>query len=418
MAPQPRLFISHSSQDKALTRELVDVLKPALGDHPGFEPLVDVDCLAAGEEWPQQLHAMMAYAHAGLLLFTRAAMNRPDWIRKEAYILTWRRSLDPSFKVFYTFLDDVVEKDLTDRGFGPAHLNLIQRLPAITPEEISVQLRALQPAVLPSTPFDELVLALTQSLKLEAVALEALVAKLQAPAVPWLPSGMSAAVGQIAARLLAGRFGSLRNLSGLINDLKKLGIEGEALRKVMRWVAPHWLAPEAAGKLAAVVDQLWRHGQGGWAAINGSAAARLYTARMFVYRVLPFQFQTRVAQVEGPTHDASADYYTGAICKWLREQEQHVPPDERVYPPDDEALIEQLETDEGFLFVPLRKPDKATLETLRDRFPRVVFLLWTGEQLEALGFDLPTMPLEPPVDRTVEKVEAAEWRSALNALRG
>jgi len=418
VATQPRLFISHSSQDKALTRELIDELKPALGDHPGFEPLVDVDCLAAGEEWPQQLHAMMAYAHAGLLLFTPAAMKRPDWIRKEAYILTWRRSLDPSFKVFYVFRDGVVEKDLTDRGFAPAHLNLIQRLAATTPAAINLELRAESPAAAPSTAFEDLVLALSQHIKLDTTALEALATKLDAPPVPWLPSGIAAATGRIAARLLAGKFGALNNLSGLVNELKRLGIKNDSLRQVMRWVAPYWLAPEAAGRLAAVADELWRQGQGGWATVNGGELDRQYTAKMFAYRVRPFNFETRVADVEPGTNDPSADYYTAAICNWLRKEEKELPPDERVYPLDDQALIEQLKTRSGFLFVPLRTPDKDTLETLRKRFPRVVFLLWTGEQLEALGFELPVMPLEPAVDRVVESNQSAEWKTSLTAARG
>ncbi len=50
---------------------------------------------------------------AGLLLFTPAALVRPDWTRKEAYILMWRRSLDPSFNVFYVCRDGVSHQDLT-----------------------------------------------------------------------------------------------------------------------------------------------------------------------------------------------------------------------------------------------------------------------------------------------------------------
>jgi hypothetical protein len=93
---RPRIFLSHSSKDETLTRDVAGALALGGGGHPGFEVLVDYDHLRAGEEWPAQLHAMMAFAHAGVLLLTRAAMNRPHWVLKEAYILTWRQSLDPT----------------------------------------------------------------------------------------------------------------------------------------------------------------------------------------------------------------------------------------------------------------------------------------------------------------------------------
>ena len=68
MAGRPRLFISHSSRNQALTEQIRDALQAPAGGHPGFEVLVDVDRLRAGEEWPIQLHAMMAHADAGLIL--------------------------------------------------------------------------------------------------------------------------------------------------------------------------------------------------------------------------------------------------------------------------------------------------------------------------------------------------------------
>jgi hypothetical protein len=57
-AGKPRLFISHSSSDTALTKSVVDALSPAIGDHPGFEMLVDQVALTPGIEWLPQLHAM------------------------------------------------------------------------------------------------------------------------------------------------------------------------------------------------------------------------------------------------------------------------------------------------------------------------------------------------------------------------
>jgi len=415
---KPRLFISHSSHDLALTQSVVAALEPPVAPHPGFEVLVDKTFLKGSDDWPFQLHAMMAFAHAGLLLFTRAAMNRPDWIRKEAYILTWRRSLDPSFKVFYVFLDDVTEQDLIDKGFAPAHLNLIQRLAATDPEKIAEEIRPLVPARRPGTPFERLTLFLSQHLKLEADALDELAAELAAPPLPWLPGGRSGSIGAIAARILAGQFGNIPDLGSLLNMLKVLGVQTESLLVILRWVAPYWLAPEAAARLAAVARNLWSNQIGGWALINGDSVAD-YTAPMMVFKALPFDFQYQIASIEGGTSDPGVEYYSHAICDAVRTADRAKDPKLRVgYPDDDTAMIAQLKKDKPFLFVPLKTPDRETLDGLRDRFPKVVFLLWTGPALEPLAFDLPVVALEPEIDGGREGTEYADWRSAKRSLGG
>ena len=411
---KPRLFISHSSQDPILTAEVSKALVTASGTHPGFEVLVDTDCLQAGQEWPVQLHAMMAYAHAGLLLFTPAAMTRPDWIRKEAYILTWRRSLDPDFRVFYAFLDGVTQQQLTATGFEPAHLNLIQSLKSTEPEDIAAEIKTFGPPPLGNqTPFEQLTFYLAQNLKLDPEALNQLAGDLSAPPVlAWVQGSPGLGAGRIAARVLAGRFGLIGTLSALINALKALGIQKNSLKNVMRWVGPFWVSPEAAGRLAAATDDLWRNRTGGVAVINGECVVK-YTAKMFVYKVHPFKFECQIADIEGGTHKADAEYYTAAICKWLRKRDLERPYDERVgYADEDDELRVQLKQRSPFLFVPIKAPDEETLETLRDNFPTVVFLLWTGSDLEQIAYVLPVIRLEPPVEQHAgeERIPAVDQR--------
>ena len=413
----PRVFVSHSSKDAALTDAVADAL--GRGD-PKFEPLVDKECLRGGEEWPNQLHAMMAYAHAGLLLLTRAAMTRPDWVRKEAYILTWRRSLDPDFKVFYTLRDGVTREDLAKNGFGPAHLDLIQALQATEPDGIAAEIRKWgPPSIGPATPFEMLTDRLSANLKVDDKSLSQLATDLGAPPLlPWLGDQSKLGVGRVAARLLAGEFGQIRDLLGLINALKSMGLEKPALKNTMRWVAPYWLSPEAAGKFAAAIEGLWSHQQGGLAAMNGECVAQ-YTAKMFVYRARPFQFQCEITNFESGTHKTDADFYTARICKWLRKRELEKPYDERVeYPDDDEELMATLAGRSPFLFVPIKAPDDATLKTLRTRFPRVVFLLCTGPQLEPPDYTLPVVALEPALNVEREKREFDQWTGSLGALGG
>jgi hypothetical protein len=269
------------------------------------------------------------------------------------------------------------------------------------------------------TPFEQLTFFLTQNLPTQTSALNKLATDLGAPPVlTWLGDNQELGAGRIAARVLAGEFGAIKDLSSLINTLRALNLPKPSLKNVMRWVAPYWVSPEAVGRLAAATEDLWTNKAGGLAAINGECVLQ-YTAKMFVYKVLPFRFELQIADVEAGTHRPNAAYYTHAICEWLRVRDLEKPYDERVnYAKDDEALMTQLKSRRPFLFVPIKAPDKATLNALRRNFPTVVFLLWTGQQLESVVYDQPVVTLQPPVDRNRETAEFAQWVDALGALGG
>ena len=413
---QPRIFLSHSSKDLALTKAMSAALKTPEGEHPGYEVLLDGECLRAGEEWPAQLNAMMAYAHAGLILLTRAAINRPEWVRNEAYILAWRRSLDPEFKVFYALLDDVTSSDLSASGFDPAHLRLIQEVPTKDCAGIARIAKALGPkGVMPRTPFEELASRLTEFLKdISRDSLARMVEHLKAPPLLWRPGEVTAYEQRIAAQVLAGRLGDYKKLSDLINELKGHALPPASLRIALRWIAPFWLAPGASGRFAAVVRELWQDSKGGTAVINGKHVIP-YTAEMFVFKARPFDFQCRVAEIESPANKADAPYYKRQICEWLRRKME-----DDYEGKDDDAIVELLAGEVPFLFVPLPAPvpDSDTLRQLRDWFPRVVFLLWTGETVTEVDCDVPAVVLMPPVDIAREQDEYFQWRNAVKAIRG
>jgi hypothetical protein len=243
---------------------------------------------------------------------------------------------------------------------------------------------------------------------------------ISAPAVlAWLGTSTASGIERIAARMLAGRFGALQTLSAVINVLTALGVQKAALRNVMRWAGPYWLAPEVSGRLATAFDNLQTKPDGGVAAINGKCVPK-YTAKMIVYKTYPFRFNYLIADFESGTHKVDAEYYTAAICKWLRKRDQKLPYEEQVgYSDDDDELMTELKQRRPFLFVPIKTPDESTLQTLRARFPTVVFLLWTGPELEPVGYaQLPVIPLEPAVDSTRETDEYTHWLDALGALGG
>jgi len=385
-------------------------LATATPPHPGYEVLVDKTCLAAGEEWPIQLHVMMAYAHAGLLLFTPAALQRPHWILKEAYILTWRRSLDEKFKVFYALLDGVTLEQIDAVGFEPAHLRLIQSLKSKNADDIADEVRKLGPqAPGPDTPLEELTDKVAHALNSIGANLGKISSKLGIPQLPFSLDPTQKEAAQIAARLIQGQFGTYGSLRGMINELKAYTVPNEALKNLLKWMAPHWLTPEASGRFSAVVSELWEESKGGWAAVGGQHLMD-YTSLMLVDRVRPFEYGNRVAQIELGSDSNDAEYYTDQICEWIRNHHEDVS-----YKGNDEAVMAKLRVDDPWLFVPIAPVDAETLTILRKRFPNVVFLIWTKPVGASEG---DVIALIPDIDTNREESEYRSWRYAVRAMSG
>jgi hypothetical protein len=404
---QPRIFLSHSSKDPDLTKAVAAALSAPQPAHPGYDVLLDESVLAAGEEWPIQLHAMMAYAHAGLVLFTPAALQRPPWILKEAYILTWRRSLDQGFKVFYALLD-VTLQQIEEVGFEPAHLRLIQALSSKTPQAIADEVRRLGPSAPGAeTPLEELTRKLAHALGTIGGNLGTISAKLGVPQLPFQLDPAKKEAAQIAARLIQGEFGRYGNVGNVIDDLRSYSVPKEPLKNLLKWIAPHWLTPEAAGRFSAVVQELWENSKGGLASVSGNHLVD-YTSQMLVDRVRPFTFGTRIARIELGTDRNDADYYTQQICKWIRSQDH-----DAQYPRDDDGIVKQLEQERPSLFVPIASVDDTTLKALRQRFPNVVFLIWTKPVGSSEG-DI--VALIPDIDTNREASELRQWRYATRVV--
>jgi len=106
--PALKLFISHSSRlDDAphdhrdadanwrLLGEVCAGLKARYGT--AVDVLVDRDGLVAGDDWNRELNLWLAECQAAVMLISRRALDRSDWVAKEAAILSWRRALDPDF---------------------------------------------------------------------------------------------------------------------------------------------------------------------------------------------------------------------------------------------------------------------------------------------------------------------------------
>jgi len=133
-----KLFLSHSSRlddvkhkytdndaNWRLLRETCDCLKARYGDQ--IRILVDKDGLIPGDDWNRELNLWLAECQAAIVLVSRRALERSDWVAKEAAILGWRRALDPGFVLIpVTIEGESTPADLAQGFFGSLDLGRLQ----------------------------------------------------------------------------------------------------------------------------------------------------------------------------------------------------------------------------------------------------------------------------------------------------
>jgi hypothetical protein len=140
--PALKLFVSHSSRlddvphrhtdndaNWRLLREVCDELKARYGDT--IRILVDKDGLIAGDDWNRELNLWLAECQAAVILVSRRAMDKSDWVAKEAAILGWRKALDPEFTLIpVTIEGESQPSDLAQAFWGSLEMGRIQCLHA------------------------------------------------------------------------------------------------------------------------------------------------------------------------------------------------------------------------------------------------------------------------------------------------
>ncbi|MCI0667911.1 MAG: toll/interleukin-1 receptor domain-containing protein, partial [Methylococcaceae bacterium] len=89
--------------------------------------LVDRDGLIPGEDWNHQLNVWLAECHVAIILFSRRAIEKSNWVAKEAAILSWRRELDSKFILIPVLLDgETSPEDLAKDFFGTLKIDTSQ----------------------------------------------------------------------------------------------------------------------------------------------------------------------------------------------------------------------------------------------------------------------------------------------------
>ena len=133
--PALKLFVSHSSRlddvphrytrDDRNWRLLEDTCR-AIRQKYGkrVEVLVDQDGLVPGDDWNHQLNLWLAECHVAIILFSRRAIEKSDWVAKEAAILSWRAELDEKFTLIPVMLDgESTPEDLAKDFLGALQID-------------------------------------------------------------------------------------------------------------------------------------------------------------------------------------------------------------------------------------------------------------------------------------------------------
>jgi hypothetical protein len=405
MSDLPRLFVSHSSLDTDLTRQVCNRLAPA-STKPGYDILVDYTELKPGVDWPRHLHEYMAHCHAAVLLLSRNAAASP-WVLKEATILAWRRSLDPSFQLFPVCLTDVDDALLEKQKFGPLLFGLIQKIRSADPEIIANAIRTQvgQPDVRSPTPFDRLVGRLTNLLsQVGPETLKEIAEKMSIQIPAWRPDvdRHTQYVTQIARRVLSEDMGGFKGVDELIDALS-FTPGPDNVKQIFSIIAHYWVDAQAAGRLPQLLTASERRA----AALNGARVSE-FTAHAYVRRAHPLSLIHTLIPIVGGAPGNLLSHVTQEICTWMRKEGEKG---------SDEEIIADLRGGDQTYYAVLPGPiDDESLTKILGRFPTVMFILWTGELLERDEMLTHVEWMEPMLDLNKEQRAYRSYKNARKIL--
>jgi len=409
-----RIFISHSSQDLALTRAVCGELSAASTAGGPYDLAVPLDILAdyerleAGTPWPKQLHEWLAKSHAGLILLTGHALAS-DWVLKEATILTWRQSLDERFKVFIA-ADAATLSDaaLKTYRYGPLSIPSIQRIDSLDAATIAARVRAGLGPTPPLTLFERLVGDLTDLMigTVKPNTLKVLAERIRVEPPAWAPGrdDTEQYVEEIARRLLSESLGGVAGVNEVIRELIKT-VQVEPLTDILNFLAPYWVDAEVAGRLRALSGRQ----PPGAAALNTTLP--WHSGLMYIRRAHHMSYDYMLPEIAGGDPGQTAADITDQICRWYRGRGHGKPT-------DDEATIKRALAqwpDPVYAILPERV-DADVLAELRNGFGRVVFVMPTGERLEPDDRFNDVDWLQPVLESTIEQREHTNFNAAVEMI--
>ncbi|HLM01718.1 MAG TPA: toll/interleukin-1 receptor domain-containing protein, partial [Pyrinomonadaceae bacterium] len=109
---KPHLFISHATwraNENQRVTQILDCLFAVLDKE--WDVFVDKKRLDPGVKWRPEILHRLSNAQAGIVLFDQRAVNESDWVKSEALIMCFRKSIDPDFQLIPVLLEGVTPDD-------------------------------------------------------------------------------------------------------------------------------------------------------------------------------------------------------------------------------------------------------------------------------------------------------------------
>jgi len=377
----------------------------------GLEVLVDMHSLEPGQPWPSQLHEMMGYCQAGILLLTKNSINSP-WVLKEATILTWRKAVEKKFELFVVQDSDIVPIDLQVAKFDPLMLGDIQRVIAQKPIDIAKQVVSRLNTIANrtfDTPYETIVGLLSILIKqIDNDILKKIRVRLQLKVPPWRYAQDDTApdAALIARHLLRGEIGTYSELAQFVADLAPQVTPVQTVRNIFQLVAPYWVPIEDAGRLPALWGEVPQD-RVPIAVMIGKHIGN-YSADMYIRRAHLGSVLVDVISVPANNPGELSDHVRTEICKWFKETEEVE---------DDEAIVLAKQVTDRFVYVIVSglndlPPDDAMLGILKE-FANMRFIF---------DFKLDNITTKV-VDKSFDKyeldqdLEDRQWRTCMNVKR-
>jgi hypothetical protein len=437
-----KLFVSHSSRLDDVPHKwtsadrnwrLLDDTCKAIKAHYGhrIEILVDKDGLVPGDQWNHRLNLWLAECHAAIILVSKRALEKSDWVAKEAAILSWRAEIDPDFALIpVTLQGETTAGDLANGFGGSIRLDDSQCIrDACSGADVLAGLRRLgwEPDALPhthETPLDLLRAGIAELLADRATpaSIEAALGRLGAPTTPTGAPRHERRADQLARRLLdlrADAPGScFDDFRTVLQDLAPDPALGDRdIVQLFKAIRALWVMPAAASHLPRALRE-------GHPIALAATQAHLadpelgtehYTLDRYIerawlrkpaFRVIPV---TGVGDVDQVRQQIRAAYFPPPAFRVLRPDvmDEHLRADPNCYP-----ILTIATGKDG-----RPPPDRAQLQdlvVLRQEYPQLVVLLTMEPDHDPLSNKRVSI-VEPALDPDAElRAYSGESRTCMD----
>ncbi len=390
-----RIFISHSCKDLAddpddallYAREVRELILSKLADQ-GHTVWLDAKSLVPGDRWRARLHEWLGCCDGALILFDRTSVQSP-WLRKEATILGWRRTLQEQLRVVPVFLGDFRSSDLTTYDYGSLDID-------------ANQAARLLPGELDADKLSDLVVEAFDGLAAGGD---------DSPMGRWIRRVATLIEGvrdkecvRDAAALLDVDTDELAHFAGceaaIARQLLHVGLEGglaslnrleegmpdEDFEELAGLCTPTWVDGEAGADLQALLDQHPRPA----IAVNSDST---HVGREYISRATCWPLpERRFVTVSDPAGDGGAEELVPRFESAMRQSLGFSPHKA-------DALQKYLERRgvEKYVLLTGDAADAEVAAALQTRYPKATFLLLPG--LDASGLGATARVVRPPLDQ-------------------